>query len=224
MPAAPSRLMASRAWTQAALVLGLAAILCAGCAAHRKGEGPEEVYRAEIRPLNTDITGRNPQGTALFEVYKEEITVTVSLRDMPPGIPHMQHLHGFVDGREAQCPASDADVNNDGAIDLLETEAVMGLTLIPLHDEPAHLAIQGTYPRAGQDGVLSYTQRIPREHLASALKTKHGLEELDLDDMVIVIHGVEPATLLPPSVKTLPGAPAQATLPIACGSLEEVED
>lgn len=224
MPAAPSRLTAPRAWTRAALALGLAATLCAGCAARQEGEGPEEVYRAEIRPLNTDITKRNPRGTALFEVYKEEVVVTVSLRDVAPGITHMQHLHGFVDGRTAQCPASDADVNNDGAIDLVETEAVMGRTLIPLHDEPAHLAIQGAYPRAGQDGVLSYTQRIPRDHLASALKSKHGLEEMELEDMVVVIHGVEPATLLPPSVKTLPGVASQATLPIACGSLEEVED
>lgn len=207
----------------AALALSLA-LLAAGCAMFGKGEGPQEVYRAELRPLNADATGYSPTGTALVEVYEDMLVVTVSLQGVPPNMEHMQHVHGFVEDEDAICPDEDADVNNDGVVDLIEAEKSLGRTLIPLDDEPADLAIQGDYPRAVQDGTLTYSQRIPLDTLKSNVKQKYGLDELDLDDMAITIHGVPQSMRLSPTVKTLPGVPVQAALPIACGVLEEVED
>jgi hypothetical protein len=204
-------------------LLGMAALMAAGCAAMRSDSGPKEVYRAEINPLNEDKIGATTTGTALFEVYEDELVVTVSLTGAPPNMTHMQHLHGFTYDEDAECPDSGADKNNDGYIDFFETEESMGKTLVPLHDEPAHLAIQGTYPRADANGSLSYSQRIPLEPLKNALRAKHGLEEFDLEDMVIVIHGVPASTELRPSVKSLPGVRPQDSLPIACGELEEVD-
>lgn len=202
----------------------LAALLAAGCAMLGRDQGPQKVYRAEIRPLNSEAVGYTPTGTAMFEVYEDVLTVTVSLRGLPPDMEHMQHLHGFVADEDASCPGMDADVNNDGFIDLLETEQAAGRTLIPLHDEPANLALQGRYPRAGTDGTQTYAQSIPLEVLKSNVKEKYGIEELDLDDLVIMVHGLPQDARVPPTVKTLPGAPSEATLPIACGKLKEVDD
>jgi hypothetical protein len=36
------------------------------------------------------------------------------------------------------------------------------------------------------------------------------------------VHGVDLSTPLPSTVQSLPGLPAQATLPIACGEIREV--
>ncbi|EMG37405.1 hypothetical protein PCS_01918 [Desulfocurvibacter africanus PCS] len=204
-------------------LFGIAALVAAGCAAMRSDSGPKEVYRAEIKPLNQDQSRSNVGGTALFEVYESELVVTVSLTGAPPNMTHMQHLHGFTIDEDAECPDQSADRNNDGAIDMLELEATMGKSLVPLHDQPAHLAIQGVYPRADANGSLSYSQRIPLGQLKNALKAKHGLTEFDLEDMAITIHGVDAATPLPPSVKSLPGVRPQDSLPIACGELEEVD-
>ncbi len=204
-------------------LLGVVALVAAGCAMMRSGDGPKEVYRAEIKPLNEEKTGAHTRGTALFEVYEDELVVTVSLTGAPPNMTHMQHLHGFTRDGDAECPDRSADRNNDGFIDFIEMEATMGKALVPLHDQPAHLAIQGVYPRADANGSLSYSQRIPLEPLKNALRAKHGLDEFDLDDMAISIHGVQASTELRPSVKSLPGVRAQDSLPIACGELKDVD-
>ncbi|MFO7597116.1 MAG: hypothetical protein R6W92_12340 [Desulfocurvibacter africanus] len=204
-------------------LLGMAALLAGGCAAMSSDSGPKEVYRAEIRPMNQDKIGATTTGTALFEVYEDELVVTVSLTGAPANMTHMLYLHGFTKDEDAECPDQSADSNNDGFVDFFEIEATTGKALVPLHDQPANLAIQGVYPRADANGNLSYSHRIPLVQLKSALKAKHGLEEFDLEDMVITIHGVDAATALPPSVKSLPGVRPQDSLPIACGELEEVD-
>lgn len=210
-------------WAVTMALLGVVALVAAGCAIMRSDDGPKEVYRAEIRPLNQDKIGANTTGTALFEVYEDELVVTVSLAGAPPNMTHMQHLHGFTKDEDAECPDQGDDRNNDGFVDFVEIEATMGKALVPLHDQPAHLAIQGVYPRADANGNLSYAQRIPLEPLKNSLRAKHGLDEFDLEDMAISIHGVQASTELRPSVKSLPGVRPQDSLPIACGELEEVD-
>lgn len=204
-------------------LLGIIALMAAGCAAMRSDSGPKEVYRAEIKPLNQGKIGANTTGTALFEVYEDELVVTVSLTGAPPNMTHMQHLHGFTQDEDAECPDQGNDRNTDGFVDFVEIETTMGKALVPLHDQPAHLAIQGVYPRADASGNLSYSQRIPLEQLKNSLRAKHGLDEFDLEDMAVSIHGVQASTELRPSVKSLPGVRPQDSLPIACGKLEEVD-
>ncbi len=41
---------------------------------------------------------------------------------------HLQHVHGFKDGSDAVCADSAQDVNNDGIVNLMETQLVSGIT------------------------------------------------------------------------------------------------
>lgn len=176
---------------------------------------------AKIQPFNADKISALVSGTAEFRIEDGKLTTTIDLAGLPPGMMHLQHLHGFIDGKDAVCPTSDADTNKDGFIDLIETEPFAGVTMAPLHAHPASLEIANdTYPKADKEGVAHYTNTIPVADLESALKEKLKATGLNLDKRVIFIHGVADNTPLPESVKSLPGVPAQVTLPIACGKIE----
>lgn len=182
------------------------------------------VYRADLQPLNTDAVGSRPSGTATVTVTADSLTIEVVARDLPPGMMHLQHDHGFVGdkaGRDASCPDPTADINGDGIIDLKETETFSGTTLVPFHADPASLEIQAhSYPTATDEGGYYYRRTVALEALRQSLQQQHGIEELDFASRVVYIHGVPEDTQLPESVQSLPGVPAHVTLPIACGALE----
>lgn len=179
------------------------------------------LYSAELEPLNTNVTENAAGGTANFIIAGDTLTLGVTATGLYPEIMHLQHYHGFTDGREASCPPPEADTNGDGIIDLIETQEYTGITLVPLHANPVSLEIQNqTYPTAGEDGSYSYEQVVSASALEDALQSAHGIEELALERRTVFLHGINPDTELPESVQSLPGVPAHVTLPVACGELE----
>lgn len=58
--------------------------------------------------------------------------------------------------------------------------------------------------------------------LVATLQAAIG-EPLNLGARHVVVHGVDLATPLPATAQSLPGLPAQVTLPIACGEIREVQ-
>ncbi len=185
---------------------------------------PPQTYHAELTPLNEQISGTSPTGTAMLQMSGDSLMISISLQDLPPSMMHLQHFHGFVDGQDASCATMMQDTNNDGIIDLLETEAVSGITLVPFHKNPASLQIKSdTYPIAGDDGSVSYSQTVSVSELESNLANTHNIDSLLLEHRVVYIHGISSDISLPETVQSLPEVPAHVTLPIACGELELVE-
>lgn len=178
------------------------------------------VYTANLIPLNSKVTGREARGRLRLTVSGNTLTIRLDAHGLPPGMMHMVHLHGFVSGKAAACPGADADTNHDGIIDLNETEPAAGVTLVPLNGEPAALEIaSSTYPVASKAGRISYHQTVSLARLNQEMKAKFHGASLELDKRVVFIHGVPAHTSLPGTVASLPGVPAQATLPIACGKI-----
>lgn len=180
-----------------------------------------ERFIAKLQPLNAAKIGTAATGTATLDVANGNLSVSIDMAGLPPGIMHLQHFHGFPDGRDAACPTEDADTNGDGYVDLLETEPVAGTTMVPFHAHPATLEIPSdSYPVADQQGNANYKKIESVAALEDALKNKFKVPVLALEKRVIFVHGIASSTALPDSVKSLPGVPAQATLPIACGKIE----
>lgn len=175
-------------------------------------------YVAKLMPMNSSAAGSKVHGTVRFTVSGNELTIRMKAKGLPPNMMHMVHLHGFVDGKDAVCPAANADANHDGVIDLNETEPSSGTTMIPLNGDPAALQIASdTYPKASKEGRIRYRQTVSLTSLnAKMASTFHGAS-VDLDKRVVFIHGVAPDAKLPSTAASLPGVPAQVTLPIACG-------
>jgi hypothetical protein len=180
-----------------------------------------EHYVAKLTPLNADKIGTSASGTANLEIVDGKLNVTIDLTGLSPNLMHLQHYHGFIDGKDAACPTAAADANGDGYVDLIETEPTSGVTMLPFHAHPATLEIANdTYPVADKSGAAHYTHTDDVATLDKALKEKLKATGLELSKRVIIVHGVPTDTKLPDTVKSLPGVPAQITIPVACGKIE----
>lgn len=204
-----------------AFVLAVSICSVAAFAQSHHAKSGTEVYVAHLHSLNSNAAGSRATGEARFTIHGDSLTISVNVRGVPPGIMHMQHIHGFTNGNAASCPAADADVNHDGYVDLHETEAASGTTMVPLSGDPASMEIAtDTYPKASAAGVYHYKETVSLKALEAAFAKQFPGQKLDLGRRVVYVHGVLPTTKLPSSVASLGTVPAQVTLPIACGKIE----
>lgn len=205
-------------------ILGTAAALVAlgGAGMAQQSDG---TWQADLAPLNAEAAGGEAGGTATLAVSGDTLTITVDATGMPPGIMHLQHFHGFTEGDDAsRCPSPEADANGDGVIDLIESEALAGTTMVPFHDDPVSMAIvSDSYPVAGDDGTYHYEQSVPLADLTAAFNEAFPGQELDFERRVVFLHGVAEDSQLPDTAQSLGDVPAHVTLPIACGELRKAE-
>jgi hypothetical protein len=149
----------------------------------------------------------------------------VSASGSPKDIEHGQHSHGVTDGRQAACPAQSADANGDGIIDVVETGAAAGTTMVPFSGDPVSMDVpHGTYPKASATGTLQYQETVSLSALQAAFAKAFDGQKLDLDRRVVFIHGIPAASKLKASVASLGPIPAQVTLPIACGKISRAKE
>ena len=182
-------------------------------------------FEGEIKPLNAAKTGQSPSGTVTLAHEGGELSIEMTAKGLKPGM-HLAHLHGFAeeDPREARCPTDEADVNDDGYVDLLETRETSGVTMIPLTADPASLKIHAeTYAKADEDGRAAYRQTVDMAALEAAVSDTFG-SPVAPARRVLYIHGVPEDSDLPDSVQSLEGVPAHVTLPIACAEIEPAGD
>lgn len=183
-------------------------------------------FTAELSSLNTGTTGSSASGEASFSITGDQLTIRVTATGVPPSMEHLQHFHGFAMGdQRSTCPVASSDVNGDGVVDIKETEALAGETMVPFQDDPVGMQIVvDTYPKAGADGAYSYEKTVPLKALEDAFTGKYPGQSLDLERRVVFLHGVPMTTVLADSVASLGDIPAQVTIPIACGQIERSTD
>ena len=99
---------------------------------------PKEYY-AEIVPLNAEIIGTKAHGKANFIQEESTLEISIEMFDTPANTQHWEHFHGFPDGRDAVIATMDQDDNQDGFVDLIETESVSGTTMVPFDNAPHHM-------------------------------------------------------------------------------------
>ncbi len=204
-------------------------ILTASCGPSRKDHNEKAavqdepmVYTTELNSLNQNITDQQVNGTLTITVQGDSATIELNVSSLAPNMMHLAHLHGFEDGSEASCPAvPEADANEDGIVDLIETREYSGITMIPFHDNPVSMEIKTeTYSQADAQGNYNYSAIVSVEELSSAVQEEYGVEDFSFDNFVVYVHGVDQQATLPESVQSLPDVPATVTLPVACGELE----
>ena len=188
------------------------------------------LYVAELHPLNAwvqqrlDPDPRTPRGVtegkAYFRVKDGMLTAVVDVQGaepndspLPEGL-HPQHIHAA-----SQCPPMSADVNGDGIVDVIEGLPFYGAILVPLDGDISNTTAEiPTFPIAtGDKGTYHYQASTSLATLEAAIGAP-----LALPTRHVVVHGVDINTPLPPSVQSLPGLPAQITLPVACGEIRKV--
>jgi hypothetical protein len=183
--------------------------------------GNVKLYVAELLPLNDQLTDPSPVGRASFILREvsDRLQATVNVSNVAPGM-HMQHVHGFAN-KDAICPTTDADRNNDGVIDSSEAHHYTGQSLIPLNAAPADLdPMSRSYPSA-RNGALEYSKVLSASRLRLGLAAR-GYGSLKLEDRVVLLHGAGPGAKLPPSVASMSGATPAESVPIACGVIVRI--
>lgn len=179
------------------------------------------IHVAHLHGLNVTAAGMHPAGEARFTVRGDSLTIDVTMKHVPANMEHLQHMHGFPNGKDAVCAPATADVNHDGIVDLAETEPYSGTTMVPFTADPVSMQIlTDTYPKAAADSSYHYTKTVSLSALEAAFTRKFPGQKLDLARRVVYVHGVPSATKLPPSVASLGSVAAQVTIPIACGKIE----
>jgi hypothetical protein len=196
--------------------LALAGLVAAPVAAGVAGR----TYTANLDPLNAgshtvgDVTYTIPttRGTATVTLSGEEVTVNIMVDGVTPMTLHPQHIHAG-----SNCPDGADDANSDGFVDVIEGLPDYGPVLVSL-DSTINTGASSDldFPVADENGSYTYSAEGSRAHIQDEIETA-----LKAADRHVVIHGISPTGMpLPGSVQSLPGLPAWATLPVACGELD----
>ncbi|MGH7663683.1 MAG: hypothetical protein ACRENI_05225 [Gemmatimonadaceae bacterium] len=188
-----------------------------------------QVYSGTFSPMNGSGVGGLVNLT--LDPDGGDFSASVDANGTDASITHAQHIH-FA----AACPTTAADANADGFVDVIEGIPSYGKILVPLD---ADLSVQGgpadmDFPESSASGAIDYFQRTSLDVMLADLRAadpdpddaivKLGSGgELDLAGRTVVLHGVAADTDLPATVQTLGTAPRQATLPIACATLDRVD-
>lgn len=172
-----------------------------------------ETTNVRLDPLNG--SGASGSAQLVLDESANTLTVNITAQGLVPNLPHAQHVHI---GGQNVCPAPSADTDGDGIISTPEGQPSYGNIAISLtttgdFSPESALAID-RFPVASAEGTISYERTFD---------LSQAMAELQLDDIVIVQHGIDTITPdgeygpMPPSSPLDPNLPLEATAPAACG-------
>lgn len=200
-------------WAVPVAALGAAGLALALPAA-TAGAAAATSYQATLSPLNHS----KASGTLMLTLDGSTATITEHVSGLAATFagnpyPHVQHIH--VDAK-GQCPTESADKNADQVVSTTEGApfyGAIGTTLSTSGDTSPKAGTTLTVAPSGASFDYSRTITLDATTLAS-VKAGTG---------VIVVHGLDPATLSKKAQgeksDLVPSLPLAATSPTACGTL-----
>jgi hypothetical protein len=155
------------------------------------------VYRADINSLN----GSGVNGLAEARLEGDMLWIGVYLSDLEAGQAHAQHIHGRFDSTgnpiDSFVPTIANDTDGDGFIEVLEGVSSYGDVILPLSSPPPinNDASTISFREPGIDQTFIYEQwfdlSLEGTYFSPVTGNSYvGSDLLDLDDRVIVIHGM----------------------------------
>jgi Cu/Zn superoxide dismutase len=171
-------------------------------------------YQAQLNALN----GSGASGTVMLQLSGDQLTVTEKVSGLAETFngapyPHVQHIHI---GAKGECPTPAADTDGDGVISTTEggpSYGAIGTTLSTSGDTSP--AAGTTLDVAPSGGSYDYDRTFTVDPAT--------LDSLKAGTAVVVVHGLDPATL-PAAAQSkpsdlVPSLPLAATSPALCGTL-----
>lgn len=152
------------------ILLVVILVMALSASAFAKGGSSTKTYRGSLVELN----GSGVTGQVWITKLPGQLKVTISAYGLVPRKPHMQHIHGFMDGAQAVVPPMAADTNGDGFVSLAESVVYTGPVLLELKP----------YPTARKGGRIEFTW----VYRGAALE-KLSLDSVPLNRRVVMLHG-----------------------------------
>lgn len=188
---------------------------------------PSGQYLAILKNINPKF---NPyiRGSGTISIEGIEIVADVSLSGGEKNQLYSQQIR-----KGSRCPDKREDVNEDGYIDIIEAQKVIGEILFPLDgDISSQLSFDSVFPIADEYGSYTYS-KITDFHLflqdlyspkliySPYMKLKRD-ELFNPEDMLLIIQGLSNDHILPFTVKSIPRLNPNQSLPIACAEFRKV--
>jgi hypothetical protein len=179
------------------------------------GAATATTYQANLAPLN-HATG---SGSLMLQLNGSSATITEDVRGLAAkfsgaAYPHVQHIHINALG---QCPVTSADTSGDGVISTTEGGPAYGAIGTTLSVSGDTSPAAGTDVKIAPSGAGFHYSRTITLDSATLASIKKG-------NAVIVVHGLDPATLSKKAQgeksDLVPALPLAATSPALCGPLE----
>jgi hypothetical protein len=196
--------------TAPAIALGALALAMPGSASAAGSTS----YQAQLAALNHS----SASGTLMISLNGSQATITEHVDGLAASFsgkpyPHVQHIHI---GAQGSCPTTAADANHDGVISTTEGAAsygAIGTTLSTSGDSSPAAGTTLTVAPSGASFDYKRTLTLDAKTMAS----------LQAGTAVIVVHGLDPATLSKQAQgeksDLVPSLPLAATSPALCGTL-----
>jgi hypothetical protein len=193
------------------------------------GDNIQGVYAAPLNPLNKNIH-MNQVGIAAVQRDGDTFSALVKMKYGQRGTAHKQAIYT---GR--RCPTIKDDLNKDAYVDIQEALSAIGHIVIPL-DSAIDSQQEGfnDYPAGDTSGGKYYYQATTSfermfsdlkrtdENLADNMIKLGELDGLTFPGRIILLQGINPKHLLPPSAASTDGETVHQSMPIACGVLWKV--
>ncbi|WP_411374988.1 hypothetical protein ACLH0K_00815 [Arthrobacter sp. MPF02] len=174
----------------------------------------DQSYQSTLGQLN----GSSASGTVTVHVTGNQAHAVLKVSGlaetfMDAPYPHVQHIHG---GAQGVCPTPAADGNGDGVINTTEGAPSYGGIVTTLSTSGDTSPAAGLDLKvAGQGGSYTIDRTFDLTPEAKAA--------LEAGTAVVVVHGLDPATLSPAAQAAksdlVPELPLAATSPALCGTL-----
>jgi hypothetical protein len=198
-----------------ALALGISALALPGVAS---AATPATSYQANLSALNHS----SGSGSLTLTLDGSKATIHETFSGLAAkfgtaAYPHVQHIHI---GAQGVCPTTAADANKDGVISTTEGGAsygAIGATLSTSGDTSPAAGTTLTVAPMGAATTYDRTITLDAKTLAS----------VQAGTGVIVVHGLDPATLSKQAQgeksDLVPSLPLAATSPALCGTLTAMQ-
>lgn len=184
-------------------------------------------YWAVLNPLNPKLG--QFKGWISLSINDNQFWARIKVSGPGSKEMHNQFLHV-----KGTCPEMKDDLNHDGYLDFMEAYKVAGPILIPL-DSNLNSQMKGMYefPRMrGTSNFYYYSEACNMDNMMADLRRKDVYvddmmakiprhEKFNFTKRVVLIYGTSEDRNLPATVRTYQGYPSQASIPIACGVIEE---
>lgn len=197
----------------ALLATGAVSVAGVGLAVSPAGAASQS-YQATLAPLNHSTAS----GTLMLTLNGDQATITEKVSGLAATFnnapyPHVQHIH--IDG-QGVCPTIAADTNKDDVINTTEGQPSYGPIGTTLSVTGPTTPAAGTELTAAPSGAsIDYSRTFTLDAAT--------LASIKANKAVIVVHGLDPATLSPQAQgeksDLVPTLPLAATSPALCGAL-----
>jgi hypothetical protein len=176
----------------------------------------------------TALNGSGVTGEAIvgYDIQTNSITVAISAAGLEPNQVHIQHIHGFLEGKEATTPTLLQDDDEDGFIEVAEGQETYGPILLDL--KANHDNTSGGDNGHDHSGDLSGFPTAPNGKIYFVETYELPAQDLPANPMLdlreIVIHGLSvPAGAGAGTMLEVDGTGGyKVALPVASGELDQV--